>query len=269
MALSPVSNRSVAFRAPSQDVASRPEGVSGPRAQGCFSPRPGSNVASQLQQDGFSAGPQKGAEFKQFMEGLSEVVKGLQQLTQMLQASGIGEAPSLGGEDGAEGVSGAEGASSASGASGAEGASSASGPSSAGDSYQAGPTEAAGASGEAPQGQVGDWIKQAQKLLAAAGIPADKMNAQDIAKIVEHESSGNPSAINLTDQNAKDGHPSIGLMQTIQPTFDAFKLPGHDDIRNPVDNIVAAVRYAVDRYGSVSNTPGIKGLNGGSGYVGY
>ncbi|RKH11883.1 lytic transglycosylase [Corallococcus sp. CA053C] len=263
MALSPLSNRSAAFRVPSQEVASRPEGVSSPRTQGCISQKPTSNVASQLQQDGFSAGPQQGAQFKQFMEGLTEVMKDLEQLAQMLQAGGIGEAPSLGGEEGAE---------ASSGVSGAEGAG---GPSSAGDSYEAGASEAtgsaeaAGSAGEAPQGQVGDWIKQAQKLLAAAGIPADKMNAQDIAKIVEHESSGNPSAINLTDQNAKDGHPSIGLMQTIQPTFDAFKLPGHDNIRNPVDNIVAAVRYAVDRYGSVSNTPGIKGLNGGSGYVGY
>ncbi|RYZ42057.1 MAG: lytic transglycosylase [Myxococcaceae bacterium] len=265
MALSTVSNRSAAIRAPSQNVASRPDGVSGARVQGGGCQKPGSNLAAQRQQDGFSAGPQQGAQFQAFMEGLNEVVKGLQQLTQMLQANGLGETPSLGGEDGVEAPSGM---------SGADGASGASGPSSAGDAYQAGPSEttgseATGSAGEAPQGQVGDWIKQAQKLLAAAGIPADKMNAQDIARIVEHESSGNPSAINLTDQNAKDGHPSIGLMQTIQPTFDAFKLPGHDDIRNPVDNIVAAVRYAVDRYGSVSNTPGIKGLQGGSGYVGY
>jgi LysM repeat protein len=123
--------------------------------------------------------------------------------------------------------------------------------------------------GNAPPGQVGEWIQQAQKLLSAAGVPADKMNAQDIARIIHHESSGNPNAINLWDQNAKDGHPSIGLMQTIQPTFDAYKLPGHDNIRNPVDNIIAGVRYAVERYGSVSNVPGIQGLNKGQGYVGY
>lgn len=123
--------------------------------------------------------------------------------------------------------------------------------------------------GDVPPGQVGDWIKQAMDILKANGVPADKMNPQDIAKIIQHESSGDPNAINLTDQNAKDGHPSIGLMQTIQPTFDAYKVAGHDNIRNPVDNIVAAVRYAVDRYGSVSNTPGIQAMNGGSGYVGY
>lgn len=130
-------------------------------------------------------------------------------------------------------------------------------------------TQASAPVGDVPPGQVGDWIKAAQKELLAAGVPADKMNPQDIARIIEHESSGNPNAINLWDQNAKDGHPSIGLMQTIQPTFDAYKLPGHDNIRNPVDNIIAGVRYAVERYGSVSNVPGVQGLNNGQGYVGY
>lgn len=123
--------------------------------------------------------------------------------------------------------------------------------------------------GNVPQGQVGDWIKEAMQKLSAAGVPADKMNPQDIASIIHHESSGNPNAINLWDSNAKAGHPSIGLMQTIQPTFDAHKLPGHDNIRNPVDNIIAGVRYAVERYGSVSNVPGIQAVRQGQGYVGY
>ncbi|ATB44211.1 phage tail length tape measure protein [Cystobacter fuscus] len=123
--------------------------------------------------------------------------------------------------------------------------------------------------GEMPEGQVGDWIRQATEKLKAAGVPVEKMNPQDIAKIIQHESSGNPNAINLWDDNAKRGTPSIGLMQTIQPTFDAYKLPGHDNIRDPVDNIIAAVRYSIDRYGSVSNVPGLQSMNGGGGYVGY
>jgi murein DD-endopeptidase MepM/ murein hydrolase activator NlpD len=130
-------------------------------------------------------------------------------------------------------------------------------------------TQGSAAVGDVPPGQVGDWIKQATEKLSAAGVPADKMNAKDIATIIQRESSGDPNAINLWDDNAKKGTPSIGLMQTIQPTFDAYKLPGHDNIRNPVDNIIAAVRYAVDRYGSVSNVPGVKGLNEGGAYVGY
>ncbi len=120
-----------------------------------------------------------------------------------------------------------------------------------------------------PPGNVASWIAQAQAELSKAGVPADKMNAADLAAIIAHESSGNPNAVNDWDSNAKAGHPSIGLMQTIDTTFEKYKLPGHDDIRNPVDNIIAAVRYSIDRYGSISNVPGVARLRAGHGYVGY
>ena len=118
-------------------------------------------------------------------------------------------------------------------------------------------------------GQVGKWISQAQQILAQHGIPYSKMNAKDLDIIIQHESSGNPNAENLWDSNAAAGHPSIGLMQTIGPTFNAYKLPGHGNIRNPVDNIIAGVRYAVSRYGSISNVPGVKDVHAGRAYVGY
>jgi LysM repeat protein len=118
-------------------------------------------------------------------------------------------------------------------------------------------------------GNVGDWIAQAQAILEANGVPASKMNAQDIALIIKYESGGNPNAENDWDSNAAAGHPSIGLMQTIGPTFDAYKLPGHDNIRDPVDNIIAGVRYAISRYGSISNVPGVVRVHQGLGYVGY
>jgi LysM repeat protein len=118
-------------------------------------------------------------------------------------------------------------------------------------------------------GQVGQWIAQAQTILAASGVPASKMNAADINTIIQHESSGNPNAVNNWDSNAKAGTPSEGLMQTIGPTFNEYALPGHTQILNPVDNIVAGVRYAIARYGSVSNVPGIVSLNAGGPYVGY
>jgi hypothetical protein len=123
--------------------------------------------------------------------------------------------------------------------------------------------------GHAVGGNVGSWISQAQSILRAAGVPDSKMNAQDIATIIGHESGGNPTVQNNWDSNARAGHPSIGLMQTIQPTFNAHKLPGHDDIRNPVDNIIAGVRYAISRYGSISNVPGIRKVHAGGAYVGY
>jgi LysM repeat protein len=118
-------------------------------------------------------------------------------------------------------------------------------------------------------GQVGAWIAQAQAILAAAGVPMSKMSAADINIIIQHESSGNPNAENKWDINWQEGHPSIGLMQTIGPTFNAYALPGHGNIWNPVDNIIAGVRYAISRYGSISNVPGVVRVHQGLGYVGY
>lgn len=66
------------------------------------------------------------------------------------------------------------------------------------------------------------------------------------------ESGGNPKAINLWDINAKRGTPSKGLMQVIDPTFAAHKMPGFNNIWNPLDNILASIRYAVSRYGSLA-----------------
>jgi soluble lytic murein transglycosylase-like protein len=113
------------------------------------------------------------------------------------------------------------------------------------------------------------WITQATDALAAAGYSPDQMNAADIKTIIMNESSGNPNAANYSDANAAAGTPSEGLMQVIDPTFQAYCLPGYNDIWNPVDNIIAGVRYAIDRYGSVSNVPGVVGINSGGSYVGY
>ncbi|HEY3262446.1 MAG TPA: transglycosylase SLT domain-containing protein [Pseudonocardiaceae bacterium] len=123
--------------------------------------------------------------------------------------------------------------------------------------------------GPAPHGQVADWIRQAIEILKAYGYPVDKMNPADIWLIIQYESAGDPTALNNWDSNAARGTPSKGLMQTIDPTFNAHALPGHTDIYNPVDNIVAGVRYAIDRYGSVSNVPGVVGVKTGAGYRGY
>jgi SLT domain-containing protein len=60
-------------------------------------------------------------------------------------------------------------------------------------------------------------------------------------------------AINNWDSNAAAGTPSKGLMQTIDSTFNTYALPGHTNIWNPVDNIVAAVRYANATYGAFEN----------------
>ncbi|RSN39915.1 transglycosylase [Amycolatopsis sp. WAC 04197] len=120
-----------------------------------------------------------------------------------------------------------------------------------------------------PPGNVQEWILEAIKELRAAGVPVSEADIANIWAIIEHESSGNPNAINLWDSNAAAGHPSKGLMQCIDPTFEAHKLPGHDDIYNPVDNIIAGVRYALDRYGSIGEVPGLQAMANGGAYRGY
>jgi len=123
--------------------------------------------------------------------------------------------------------------------------------------------------GGPPPGNVQDWIKQAIEELRKQGINVSEADAQRIWQIIQHESGGNPQAINNWDSNAAKGTPSKGLMQCIDPTFNSYKLPGHNDIWNPVDNICAGVNYAISRYGSLANVPGIKATASGGSYVGY
>lgn len=139
-------------------------------------------------------------------------------------------------------------------------------PDTGGSSSSSSPATGSGNSGG---GSLGQSIDQAVSILAAQGVPVDKMNKADIRTIIEHESGGNAHAVNGWDSNAAKGTPSKGLMQTIDPTFNSYKLAGHNDIFNPVDNIIAGVRYAISRYGSVSNVPGVKAVRNGGKYVGY
>ncbi|MBK1784783.1 transglycosylase SLT domain-containing protein [Prauserella cavernicola] len=120
-----------------------------------------------------------------------------------------------------------------------------------------------------PPGNVDQWIREAIKILQANGIPVTEDNIDEIWTIIEKESGGDPHALNDWDSNAAKGTPSKGLMQCIDPTFEAHKLPGHDDIYDPVDNIIAGVRYTFDRYGGFEGHPGLASMAGGGGYQGY
>lgn len=117
--------------------------------------------------------------------------------------------------------------------------------------------------------QVGTWINQAVHELVAQGYSLDDIDPDAIRTIIKHESGGNPRATNNSDSNAAKGTPSKGLMQTIAPTFRVWALPGHGDIYDPVDNIIAGVRYSMSTYGSLSKVPGISGLHSGGSYRGY
>ncbi|WP_433756707.1 transglycosylase SLT domain-containing protein [Nocardia sp. CA-135398] len=95
------------------------------------------------------------------------------------------------------------------------------------------------------------WIHHALDIMAANGIPG---SYDGIYRNIMRESGGNPQAINLWDSNAAAGIPSKGLLQVIDPTFNAYHVEGTAwDIWDPVANITAACNYAAHRYGSMDN----------------
>lgn len=98
------------------------------------------------------------------------------------------------------------------------------------------------------------WIRESLAIMKEKAIPG---TYNGIYRNVIRESSGNPKAINLWDSNAAAGIPSKGLLQVIDPTFNAYHVAGTSfDIYDPVANITAACNYAAKRYGSIDNVFG-------------
>lgn len=108
------------------------------------------------------------------------------------------------------------------------------------------------------------WLPTVVRALKMEG----QYSAANVARTLfqmRTESGGNPRAINLWDSNAKKGIPSKGLMQVIDPTFKAYARAGFDkDVYDPLSNVLASIRYAVSRYGSLAKAYQGKGYaNGG------
>ena len=109
----------------------------------------------------------------------------------------------------------------------------------------------AGGGEDHPQGTgVARWRDSVVKALQANGIEPNDFRVSKILATIQKESGGDPNAQNNWDINAKMGDPSIGLMQTISRTFNAYKHPGHNNIRNGYDNLLAAINYIKHRYGT-------------------
>lgn len=113
------------------------------------------------------------------------------------------------------------------------------------------PGGSVGADGKATGGGVARWSSTVLRALKELGQSPSNLGA--VLRRIDFESSGNPNAINRTDSNARAGHPSQGLMQTIPTTFAAhagkYRPLG---ITNPLANIYAGLHYAIGRYGSIN-----------------
>ncbi|MEU6993927.1 transglycosylase SLT domain-containing protein [Streptomyces sp. NPDC046465] len=95
------------------------------------------------------------------------------------------------------------------------------------------------------------WIRESLDIMKSKNIPG---SYEGLHRNIMRESAGDPNAQNGWDVNAQNGTPSKGLLQVIQPTFDAYHVDGTaNTLTDPVANITAAANYAADKYGSIDN----------------
>lgn len=85
----------------------------------------------------------------------------------------------------------------------------------------------------------GDWteaIKHAAKIM---NVNLDQNGLNAVLRRINQESGGSETVTNNWDSNARAGHPSTGLLQYIQPTFDKWKVQGYEDIHKGFHQLLA------------------------------
>lgn len=85
----------------------------------------------------------------------------------------------------------------------------------------------------------GDWtevIKHAAKMM---NVNLDQNGLNAVLRRINQESGGSETVTNNWDSNAQAGHPSTGLLQYIQPTFDKWKVQGYEDIHKGFHQLLA------------------------------
>ena len=107
--------------------------------------------------------------------------------------------------------------------------------------------------GSSPAGSGAErWRSQVIEAAKMVGFPTDKGHIDRIISQIQTESGGNEKAVQggYTDSNTITGDLAKGLMQTISATFNAYKMPGHGNIFNGYDSILAGLRYIMAQYGT-------------------
>lgn len=132
-----------------------------------------------------------------------------------------------------------------------------------GNIFKAG-TDAAGGLPTPAGSSVERWRSYVKKALKMNALPTSQAYVNAWLSQIQSESGGNANAIQPgADPDGDGSGPAIGLLQTKRGTFLANAFPGKGNIMNGFDNMLAAIKYAKNRYGS--NMLGVIGR--GHGYA--
>jgi SLT domain-containing protein len=91
-------------------------------------------------------------------------------------------------------------------------------------------------------------------FLAAAALtllgrtPVSAREVSALVSTARQESGFHTGIVNQNDVNWINGIPSIGLMQVVGPTFDSYKVPGFENIWDPLHNMMASIKYQLAAY---------------------
>ncbi|WP_138314844.1 tape measure protein [Enterococcus faecium] len=121
-----------------------------------------------------------------------------------------------------------------------------------GDIFKASSSGGSGGSGKgAPKGSgVTRWTSQLKEALRMNGLPTSAEYVNAWLRQIASESSGNEKAVQPgADPDGDGSGPAMGLIQAKKGTFLANAFPGHGNIFNGFDSMLAGIRYALKRYG--------------------